>query len=147
MSTIGRIQFGKRFLKGQLLYIITQSLIDWSNECSWHQLSTIAQPWTTPVLRAWTQLTYFLSFSTSSVFSLHFARSRIFYFAQCPKRQGGVNNLRVTLVWVKFPVRRLSIFWYVSSTGATERILQRIVLALWLKSIRWKSCKKWLRKV
>ena len=26
-----------------------QSLIDWLNECRWHQLSTIAQPWTIPV--------------------------------------------------------------------------------------------------
>ena len=40
-----------------------------------------------PCLRAWTQLTYFLSFSLSSVFSLHFALSRSFYFAHCPKRQ------------------------------------------------------------
>ena len=41
-----------------------------------------------PCLRVWTQLTYFLSFSTSSVFSLPFAMSGIFYFSQCPKRKG-----------------------------------------------------------
>ena len=29
-----------------------QSLIDWLNECNWHQLSTIAQPWNRPCLRA-----------------------------------------------------------------------------------------------
>ena len=52
-----------------------------------------------PCLRAWIQLTYFLSFPTSSIFPLPFAMSRIFYFAQCPKRQGGVNNFRVTLVF------------------------------------------------
>ena len=42
-----------------------------------------------PRLRAWTQLTYFLSFPPISVFPLHFALSRFFYFAQFPKRQGG----------------------------------------------------------
>ena len=42
-----------------------------------------------PCLCAWTQLTYFLSFSTISVFPLHFAMSRIFYFAQRPKRWWG----------------------------------------------------------
>ena len=87
----------KVFFVGLLLYVITQPLIAWLNECGWHQLSTIAQPWTAR-LRAWTQLTYFLSFSTTSVFPLHFALNRIFHFAQCPKRQGDVNNLRVTLV-------------------------------------------------
>ena len=51
-----------------------------------------------PCLRAWTQLTYSPSLSTSSIFPLPLAISRIFYFAQCPKRQGGVNNFRVTLV-------------------------------------------------
>ena len=45
-----------------------------------------------------TQLTYFLSFSTGSVFPLHFGMSRIFYFVQGPKRQGSVSNFRVTLV-------------------------------------------------
>ena len=54
-----------------------------------------------PCLRAGTQPTYFLSFSTSSVCPLHFAMNRSFYFAPCPKRQGGVNNFRVTLVWYK----------------------------------------------
>ena len=53
-----------------------------------------------PGLRAWTQLTYLLSSSTSAVVSLRFAMSRVFYFPQCPKRQGGVNNFRVTLVYV-----------------------------------------------
>ena len=53
-------------------------------------------------LRAWTQLAYFLSFSTNSVFLLHFGMSRIFYFTQCLKRQGGVNNLRVILVSLEF---------------------------------------------
>ena len=41
-----------------------------------------------PCLRAWTQLTYFLSFFISSVFPLHFAMSRIFCVIQCPKSQG-----------------------------------------------------------
>ena len=73
------------------VHFVTDRLIDWLNEYSWHQLLTIAQP----CLRIWTQLTYFLS---SSVFSLHFAMSRIFYLVQCPKRQGRINNFRVTLV-------------------------------------------------
>ena len=46
-----------------------------------------------PCLRAWTQLTYFLSFSTISVFSLPFVMSRMFYLAQCPKRQRGLWTL------------------------------------------------------
>ena len=71
------------FLVGLLLHVMKHSLIAWLNEYSWHQLSTIAQS----CLRAWTQLTYFLSFFTISLFPLHFAMSEIFYFAQCPKRR------------------------------------------------------------
>ena len=51
-----------------------------------------------PRLRAWTQLTYFLSFSISSVVPLHFTMNKISFFAQCPKDQGSVNNFRMTLV-------------------------------------------------
>ena len=83
-------------LVGVLLYGMVQSLIAWLNGRSWHRLSTIAPA---PCLRAWTQLTYFFSFSTSSVSPLHFALSSIFYFAQCPQCQGGVNNSRVFLVY------------------------------------------------
>ena len=39
-------------------------------------------------LRAWTQLTYFLSFSTSSVFPLHFAMSRIFISSSVQNAKG-----------------------------------------------------------
>ena len=77
-----------------------QSLIAWLDECSWHQLSTIAQSWTAPVSvlsHSWPTF----SFSTSSVFPLHFAMSRIFCFVQCPKRQGGVNNFVVALIYTK----------------------------------------------
>ena len=51
-----------------------------------------------PCLRTWTQMSYFLSLSTSSVFPLHFAMSRTFYSVQRAKRQGGGNNFLVTLV-------------------------------------------------
>ena len=36
--------------------------------------------------------------------------SRIFYFAQCPKHQGGVDNFRVTLVFldISYHLRTLS---------------------------------------
>ena len=48
---------------------------------------------------AWIQLTYFLSLSTNSVFRFVFAMSRFFSFVQGQKRQGGVNNFKVTLVY------------------------------------------------
>ena len=41
-----------------------------------------------PCLRAWTQLTYFLSFSTSSLFRLHCAMSRIFISASVQNAKG-----------------------------------------------------------
>ena len=75
-----------------VLYPIKHWLIAWSNEYYRPQPSL-----NLPCLRVWKQLTYFLSFSTSSVFPLHFAMSEIFYFA----RGGGggiVNNFWPTLV-------------------------------------------------
>ena len=52
-----------------------------------------------PCLPAWTQLTYFLSFSTSPVFPLHFAMSRIFISLNVQNAKGSVNIFRVTLVY------------------------------------------------
>ena len=71
ISAIGRIQFGK-VLVGLLLYVTMQSLIDWLNEGSWHQLSTIAQPWTAPVSllgHSWPTFSLFLPVQ-SSLFTL-----------------------------------------------------------------------------
>ena len=51
-----------------------------------------------PCLRARTQLTYFLSFLTISVFPLYLAMSRIFISPSVQNAKGGVNNQRVTLV-------------------------------------------------
>ena len=56
-----------------------------------------------PCLRGWTQLTYFLSFFTSSVCPLHFAMSRSFYFVQCPNRQGILEWPSYLLDYVVFP--------------------------------------------
>ena len=74
---------------GRTVALPGDAVIDWL--IKWVQLAPAVDH--SPVLnrsclRAWTQLTYFLSFSTSPVFLLQFAMSRIFYFAQCPKRQG-----------------------------------------------------------
>ena len=44
-----------------------------------------------PSLRAWTQLTYFLSLPPSSVFPLHFAMSRMFSFRPVSKTPGKVS--------------------------------------------------------
>ena len=41
---------------------VKQSLIDWLNECKWKLLSAMAPALNRPCPRAWTQLTYFLSF-------------------------------------------------------------------------------------
>ena len=100
-----------------------QTLMAWLNEHSWHlALAVYHNPaLNRPCLRAWTQLTYFLSLSTSSVFPSHFAMSRIFYLAQCPKHQGDVNNFRGTVVW--------TVCWLVEWSRATRR-LQRGVVSL-----------------
>ena len=59
-------------------------------------------------LRVWTQLTYLLSLlSTSSVFPLDFAISRIVLFRPVSKTPRGGNNLGVTLV-----LRCFSVFSY-----------------------------------
>ena len=42
------LSFNAHHTKG-LFYVRMQSLIAWLDACSWHQLSTIAQPWTAPV--------------------------------------------------------------------------------------------------
>ena len=76
------------FLEGILLYLMMQSLIVWLNGLPWHLLSTIAQPWTAPVSVLGQSWPTFSLFFTSSVFPFHFAISRTFYFAQCPKHQG-----------------------------------------------------------
>ena len=73
---------------------MTQPLIAWLNECSWHLLSPRARPW----LPTWTQLTYFLSISTRSVFPLYYAVSRIIFSSSVQIAKGIVNNFRVTLV-------------------------------------------------
>ena len=78
-----------------------QSLIAWLNGVQLASAVDQSPALNRPCLRAWTQLTYFLSFSTSSVFPLYFAMSKISYFIQCPKCRGGggsVNNFKVTLV-------------------------------------------------
>ena len=85
------------FLVGLLLYLMMHSLIAWLNEAVDH--SPVLNR---PGLPSWTQLTYFLSVLTSSVFLLHFAMNKIFYFAQCPKRQRGINNVEMTLVFYFF---------------------------------------------
>ena len=54
--------------------------------------------WKEPQRRPYTIINFSPSQNCQSVFPLHCAMSRIFYFAQCPKCQGGVNNFRVTLV-------------------------------------------------
>ena len=97
ISAIGKIQFGN--VSGRTIVLPDDAVID----CliKWAQLAPAVDhspALNRPCLHAWTQLTYFLSSPISSVFPLHFAMSRIFHFAQCPKRQGGVNNFRVTLV-------------------------------------------------
>ena len=65
-----------------------------------------------PCLRAWTQLTYFLSFSTSPVFPLHFAMSRIFYFVQRPKRHG--EGVSIISEWPSYSIERIfvSLHWW-----------------------------------
>ena len=69
-----------------------QSLIAWLNDYSWHQLSTIAQPWTAPVSvlgHSWP------TFSPSSFFPLHFVMSRIFLFrpvSKTPRRVSIVSE-------------------------------------------------------
>ena len=91
----------ERFLVGLMLRVTMQSLIDWLSECRWHLLATTVQSWIALVFRAWTQLTYFPSYSTSSVFLLYLAMSRVFDFIQYPKCQlggGGVNNFLVAFV-------------------------------------------------
>ena len=78
-----------------------QSLIDWLYVCSWHVLSTIAQPWSTR-LHVWTQLTYFLSFSIitsqSSLFT-YFVMSGVF-FHPVLKTPRGFNNFLVALACI-----------------------------------------------
>ena len=52
-----------------------------------------------PCLRAWTQLTYFLPFFYQfSLLSSLSCEQNFLFRPACPKRQGSVNNLRVTLV-------------------------------------------------
>ena len=73
------------------------SLIAWLNECSWHQLSTKAQPCTAPVSvirHSWPTFSLFLPVQS---FLFPFLWAEIFYFVQCPKLWD-VNNFRVTLV-------------------------------------------------
>ena len=87
MSAIGRIQFGN--VCGRTSSLPDDAVIDWL--IKWVQLAAAAvhnPALNRPCLRAWAYLTYFLSFSTSSVFPLHFTISRILCFVQCPKRQG-----------------------------------------------------------
>ena len=68
------------------------------------------EPLLSPCLDTGAQLTYFFSLSSpveSSLFTLLWGDC--FYFAQCPKRQGGVNNFRMTLVYADF-MRRQSCY-------------------------------------
>ena len=90
ISPIGRIQFDNVFLVGLLLYVVMQSLIAWSNEQVWHQLSTIIHLWTPPPLSpclSTTDLLSLFSYQFSLPSSLCYEQN--FYFAQCPKRQEG----------------------------------------------------------
>ena len=79
-----------------------QSLIDWLNRCSWHQLATLAKPWTvpppSPCLDTADLLSlFFYQFSLPS----SFCHEKNFLFRPvCPKRHGSVNNFRVILVLV-----------------------------------------------
>ena len=77
-----------------------QSLIAWLNGCSWPQLSTIAQPWTAPVSVLGHSWPTFSLFQPVQSFLFNFLWAQFFYFAQYPKRRGGVNNFRVTLLYV-----------------------------------------------
>ena len=79
-----------------------------------------------PCLRAWTQLTYFLSFPTSSVFPLPFAMSRIFISPSVQNAKESVNNFRVTLVLAcvnekRGKRRRTAWVFFVSSSYRNRR--------------------------
>ena len=116
ISAIGIIWFGNVFLVRllflpheavidwlikwvQLLHLMMQSLIDWLNAHSWHQLSTKAQPWTAPVSvlgHSWPTFSLLLPVQ-SSLFTLVWAE---FFFRPVSKTPKGVNNFRVTLVFM-----------------------------------------------
>ena len=53
-------------------------------------------------LRAWTQLTSFLSLSTIPVSPLYFAMSRVFVSSRVQNAKGSVNNFLVALVQTLF---------------------------------------------
>ena len=84
-----------------------------------------------PCLRAWTQLTYFLSFSTSSVFPLHFSMSKIFI---SPSVQN-VKNVRVTLVFIG---RAVFENFQVSFSRSTFSFWQISCLIQWKNNKSWK---------
>ena len=90
-------------LSGRLLFLrdntIVDQLIDWLLD--WLIDWLIKWMQSTPAfdhrlvlnrscLRAWIQLNYYFFYHFS--LPLHFATSKFFCFAQCPKRQGGVKN-------------------------------------------------------
>ena len=77
---------------GRLLFLHEDAVIDWLIKCVQLAAAVDHSPaLNRPCLPAWTQLTYFLFFSTSSVFPLHLAMSRIFYFAPVSKTPRGVS--------------------------------------------------------
>ena len=71
----------------------------WLNECSWHQLSTIAQPWAAPIsVLGHNRHTFSLFLSAqSSLFPLPWVRC--FISSSVQNAGGGGNNLTVTLVF------------------------------------------------
>ena len=98
IPAIGRIQSDSVFLVGLLLYIMMQSLIDWLNQQSWRLLSTIAQSWTAPVSvlgHSWPTFSLFLPVQ-SSLFTLLW--TEFFIPSTIQNAEGGVNNIRVTLL-------------------------------------------------
>ena len=79
-------------------YSIINSLIAWLNEYSWHQLSTIAQPWTAPVSvleHSWPTFSLFLPVQCS-LFTLLWAE---FWISSSVKNAQGVS---ITLEWPSY---------------------------------------------
>ena len=85
------------FFGRTIVYMMMQSLIAWLNECSWHQLSTIPSPKPPPVSvlgHSWPTFSLFLPVHSS------LCHEQSFLFRPVSKTPRGVNNCRVTLIYI-----------------------------------------------
>ena len=119
---------------GMLPFLTLDAVIDWL--IKWVQLTPAFDH--NPVLnrfclRIWTQLTYFLSFPTISVWSLYFAMSRVFLLHPVSKTPRNVSTISY---WPSYSV------WKSGEKNAQYRCILGI---RWISHGGWKCSGTWWR--